>query len=158
VRVPTSRAGLMWQMLRLTLISDAFGAQVAYRLRCRLRALGVPVIPWVLHRASMVWAQVCIGNPVVIEPGLYLPHGQVVVDGIVRVGSDVVLFPWVTVGLVAGTFHGPTIGAGVHVGSGARVLGPITLGAGARVGANAVVLSDVDAGTTVVGMPAAPRT
>ena len=153
---PLSRVGMVWQLVRLVLVTDAFGAQVAYRLRVWLRSRGVPVLPWLLHRLAMTWAQVSIGNPVTIGPGLYLPHGQVVVDGIVRVGPDVVLFPWTTVGLVAGNVVGPTLGAGVHVGTGAKVLGPVAIGDGAHIGANAVVLDDVDAGTTVVGVPARP--
>jgi serine O-acetyltransferase len=99
-------------------------------------------------------AQVCIGDPVVMRPGVYLNHGQVVIDGYVEVQSDVVIAPWVTIGLRAGDFQGPVIGQGVHVGTGAKVLGPINVGAGARIGANAVVVDDVPPGATVVGIPA----
>ena len=42
----------------------------------------------------------------------------------------------------------------MQVGTGARVLGKLEIGDGAQIGANAVVLSDVEAGTTVVGVPA----
>ena len=52
--------------------------------------------------------------------------------------------------------QGPTIGRGVFVGTGARVLGPIQLGDGAQIGANAVVVKDVPAGAVVVGIPAGP--
>jgi len=38
------------------------------------------------------------------------------------------------------------IGRGVHVGTGAKVLGPITIGDGVRIGANAVVLNDLATG------------
>ena len=41
-----------------------------------------------------------------------------------------------------------------HIGTGAKLLGPITVGDGARIGANAVVIHDVPAGATVVGVPA----
>jgi serine O-acetyltransferase len=102
----------------------------------------------------MSWCQVCIGKPVVIAPGLYLPHGQVVVDGITSIGPDCILFPWVTIGLRAGNFQGPSIEAGVHVGTGAKVIGPVSVGAGAKIGANAVVVADVPQGMTAVGVPA----
>jgi serine O-acetyltransferase len=91
---------------------------------------------------------------VVIRPGLYLPHGQVVLDGLVEIGEHAIIFPWVTVGLLAGNLQGPTIGPDVHIGTGAKVLGPVHVGAGARIGANAVVLDDVPPGATVAGVPA----
>lgn len=152
----TSRPDAVLQILRLAWVSDAFLAQICYRAKARLQALGVPILPRVCHRLAMMTAQVCIGDPVVVEPGLYLPHGQVVVDGFVRIGSGIVLFPWVTIGLVAGNFQGPTLQSDVHVGTGAKVVGPITIGAGVRIGANAVVIRDVASGTTVVGVPAHP--
>ena len=104
----------------------------------------------------MATAQVCIGDPVIVQPGLYLAHGQVVIDGFVEIHRGVVIFPWVTVGLRAGDFGGPTIGRNVHIGTGAKVIGPVTVHKGARIGANAVVTRDVPAGTTVVGAPARP--
>ncbi len=102
----------------------------------------------------MMIGQVCIGDPVIIGPGLYLAHGQVVIDGLVRIGQRTVIFPWSTIGLRAGNWTGPTIGNSVTIGSGARVLGAISIGDGANIGANAVVLDDVSKGSTVVGMPA----
>jgi len=47
-----------------------------------------------------------------------------------------------------------SLGSGVVVGAGAKVLGPITLGQGAKVGSNAVVVRDVPPGATAVGIPA----
>lgn len=150
----SGRFGLLIECIRLVFVSDAFIAQVMYRGRVRLSRFRVPVLPWALHRLSMSWCQVCIGTPVVIGPGLYLPHGQVVIDGITDIASDCVVFPWVTVGLKAGNFRGPTIESGAHIGTGAKILGPVTVGPGAIIGANAVVVDDVPAATTVVGVPA----
>lgn len=149
-----NRVRIMYESVRLVFVSDAFIAQVMYRARVRLARFRVPVLPWLLHRLSMSWCQVCIGKPVVIAPGLYLPHGQVVVDGITDIAEDCVLFPWVTIGLKAGVFRGPTIGSSVNIGTGAKVLGAISLGQGCMVGANAVVVDDVPAGCTAVGVPA----
>ena len=42
----------------------------------------------------------------------------------------------------------------MHIGTGAKVLGPITIGDDVRIGANAVVIDDVPSGATVVGAPA----
>ena len=101
-----------------------------------------------------------------IHPGarigrrFFIDHGMGVVIGETsEVGDDCILFHGVTLGGVSmrrGKRH-PTLGDGVMVGAGAKVLGPITIGAGAKVGANAVVVKDVEPHTAVVGIPAKPR-
>lgn len=144
----------VYHVLRLMFTSDAFLALVLYRFKARCQGLGIPVLPRIAHRLAMGIAQVCIGDPVVVAPGIYLAHGQVVIDGITDVHAGAVFFPWVTVGLKAGVFEGPTIGRNVKVGTGAKVIGPVTVGEGASVGANAVVVDDVPRGVTVVGIPA----
>ncbi len=50
-----------------------------------------------------------------------------------------------------------TVEDGASIGSGAVVAGGVRVGAGSLVGAGAVVTRDVAPGTTVVGVPAAPR-
>lgn len=152
-----SRWRTLGTVVRLAWDSDAFFAQVCYRAKARLQALGVPLLPRVFHRLAMLTSQVCIGDPVVIRPGLYLPHGQVVVDGFVTIGEGAVLFPWITIGLRAGVVQGPTLGRDVHVGTGARVIGPVTLGDNVMVGANAFVNKDVPAGHVAMGVPAVSR-
>jgi serine O-acetyltransferase len=144
------------QVVRLMWMSDAFLAHALYRLKARLQALGVPLLPRLAHKMAMQTAQVSIGDPVVMEPGVYIVHGQVVIDGIVEIKRGAIISPWVTIGLRAGDWGGPTIGPNVTVGTGAKVLGNLDVGAGARIGANAVVLDDVTEGTTVVGIPARP--
>jgi serine O-acetyltransferase len=144
------------QMVRLAGVSDAFLAQACYRLKARLQARGVPVLPRVAHRLAMSLAQVSIGDPVLVHPGVYLLHGQVVVDGIVEIGPGVMIAPFVTIGLRAGDPRGATIERDVSIGTGAKIIGAVRIGAGARIGANAVVVDDVPAGTTVVGAPAQP--
>ncbi|MGO8608855.1 serine O-acetyltransferase, partial [Rhizobium johnstonii] len=52
----------------------------------------------------------------------------------------------------------PTLGEGVAVGAGAKILGPITIGAGSVVGANAVVTHDAPDDSVLVGVPAKART
>src|SRR5215510_9506058 len=96
-----------------------------------------------------------------IHPGaqigrrLFIDHGMGVVIGeTAEIGDDVTLYHGVTLG---GTSWGkgkrhPTLGKGVVVGAGAKVLGPITIGDGAKIGANAVVVKDVRANAIVVGV------
>jgi serine O-acetyltransferase len=150
-----SSADAALQIVRLAWSSDAFLAQAFYRAKARLQALGVPLLPRICHRLAILIGQVQIGDPVVAAPGLYLLHGQVVIDGLTQIGSDVRIGPFVTIGL-RGSIHGPTVGDDVEIGTGAKVLGRITVGTGAAVGANAVVIEDVKAGATVAGIPAVP--
>jgi serine O-acetyltransferase len=151
-----SRLDALAQIVRLCVASDAFLAQVLYRTKASLQARGVPLLPRLAHRLAMASAQVSIGDPVIVQPGVYIVHGQVVVDGLVEIGTGVTIAPWVTIGLRAGDFRGPTIEDGAQIGTGAKVIGPVRVGAGARIGANAVVTDDIPAGVTAVGAPARP--
>ncbi|MEW6168493.1 MAG: serine O-acetyltransferase [Pseudomonadota bacterium] len=97
-----------------------------------------------------------------IHPGarigrrFFIDHGAGVVIGeTAEIGDDVTLYHGVTLGGTTwnpGKRH-PTLGDGVIVGAGAKILGAITVGAGARVAANSVVIEDVLPGMTVVGIP-----
>jgi serine O-acetyltransferase len=156
---PALRPGIatLLQILRLCWKSDAFLAQAIYRVNAALRRRGVPVLPTICHRLSIMIAGVMIGDPVVVRPGVHLLHGRVVIDGITEIRPGVVIGPFVTIGLVAGEIVGPTIGEEAKIGAGAVVLGKITVGREATIGANAAVLRDVPAGATVTGVPARPR-
>jgi serine O-acetyltransferase len=152
----SSDADAAVQAIRLAWVSDAFLAQALYRAKARLQALAVPLVPRLLHKLAMASAQVSIGDPVVVAPGVYIVHGQVVLDGLVRVETGVVISPFVTIGLRAGDVTGPVIERGASIGTGAKLIGPVRIGEGATVGANAVVVADVPPGATVVGVPARP--
>ena len=150
----TSRWAVIREVLRISWASDAFGALVLYRLKAACQRRGIPIVPRIAHRLAIAWAQLSIGDPVLVHPGVMLPHGQVVIDGFVVIHSGVRLRPFITIGLKDGVIIGPTLEAGVSLGTGAKVLGPIVVGAHARVGANAVVVADVAAGSVVGGVPA----
>ena len=87
----------------------------------------------------------------------FIDHGMGVVIGeTAEIGDDCTLYHGVTLGGTSwqpGKRH-PTLGSGVIVGAGAKILGPIGIGDRARIGSNAVVVSDVPAFTTAVGIPA----
>ncbi len=153
----TSRLDAAAQIARLAWVSDAFLGQALYRAKARLQALGVPVLPRIAHRLAMAIAQISIGDPVVVEPGVYIIHGQIVADGLVEIHSGVVIAPFVTIGLRAGNVRGAVIESGANIGTGAKLIGPVRIGAGAQVGANAVVVDDIPAATTAVGAPARAR-
>ncbi|MBY0408377.1 MAG: serine O-acetyltransferase, partial [Rickettsiales bacterium] len=100
-----------------------------------------------------------------IHPGatighrFFIDHGMGVVIGeTATIGDDVTIYHDVTLGgtsLSKGIRH-PQVGNNVIIGAGAQLLGPINIGNNARIGSNAVVVKDVDADTTVVGIPARP--
>ncbi|MGQ9698458.1 MAG: serine O-acetyltransferase [Armatimonadota bacterium] len=91
-----------------------------------------------------------------IGKGFFIDHGMGVVIGeTAEVGDDVLLYHGVTLGgtsLKKKKRH-PTVGNGVVIGAGAKVLGPIKIGDGAKIGPNAVVRNDVPPGAVVVGIP-----
>jgi serine O-acetyltransferase len=98
-----------------------------------------------------------------IHPGatigrrFFIDHGMGVVIGeTAEIDDDCTLYHGVTLGGTSwnkGKRH-PTLGKGVVVGAGAKILGPIMIGAGARIGSNAVVVKEVPPGATAIGIPA----
>ncbi|MBE5770662.1 MAG: serine O-acetyltransferase [Clostridiales bacterium] len=91
-----------------------------------------------------------------IGDGFFIDHGTGVVIGETAViGKNVTLYQGVTLGGTGkdtGKRH-PTLGDGVTVGAGAKVLGPINIGNHVKVGAGSIVLKDVPDQCTVVGNP-----
>src|SRR3954463_9386914 len=98
-----------------------------------------------------------------IHPGakigscVFIDHGMGVVIGeTAEVGDGCTIYQGVTLGgtsLYRGEKRHPTLGDGVVVGAGAKILGGFLVGAGARIGSNAVVVRAVPAGATVIGIP-----
>lgn len=92
-----------------------------------------------------------------IGSGLMVDHGTGVVIGATAIlGRNVSMLHSVTLGgsgMGAGRRH-PSIGDGVLIASGAKLLGPITIGHDAKIAAGSVVLNDVVEFSTVAGVPA----
>jgi serine O-acetyltransferase len=98
-----------------------------------------------------------------IHPGakigscVFIDHGMGVVIGeTAEIGDGCTIYQGVTLGgtsLYRGEKRHPTLGSGVVVGAGAKVLGGFVVGDGARIGSNAVVVKEVPPGATVVGIP-----
>lgn len=120
-----------------------------------------------LRGVARVLAQITrFATGIEIHPGatigrrFFIDHGLGVVIGeTTEIGDDVMIYHGVTLGgrsLDHGKRH-PTIGNGVTVGAGAKVLGPIKIGNGSAIGANAVVTQDVPADCIATGIPAAVR-
>src|SRR5512146_1590359 len=111
---------------------------------------------WLAH-----WGRWLTG--IEIHPGakigrrVFIDHGMGVVIGeTAEIGDDSTLYHGVTLGGTSwnkGKRH-PSLGRGVVIGAGAKILGPIQVGDGAKIGSNAVVVRDVPQGATAVGIPA----
>jgi serine O-acetyltransferase len=98
-----------------------------------------------------------------IHPGatigkrFFIDHGTGVVIGeTAEIGDDVTIYQGVTLGGTGkdtGKRH-PTIGNGVMIGSGAKVLGPFKVGDNSNIASGAVVLDEIPPNSTAVGVPA----
>jgi serine O-acetyltransferase len=134
-----------------------------------LHAITLHRIGHVLWRKDWRWLARWLSNwsrwltGIEIHPGatigrrVFIDHGMgIVVGETAEIGDDCTLYQGVTLGgtsLNGGKRH-PTLGRGVIIGAGAKVLGGFTVGDGAKVGSNAVVVREVPAGATAVGNPA----
>src|SRR4029079_2361008 len=131
---------------------------------------------WIHRLAPWFWTRglTCLGRftshlgrwltGIEIHPGakigrrVFIDHGMGVVIGeTAEIGDDCTLYHGVTLGGVQWdkVKRHPTLGRGVVIGAGAKVLGPIYVGDGAKIGSNAVVVKqNVPPGASAVGIPA----
>lgn len=135
-----------------------------------LHALWIHRIAHVCWRMEFRWLGRFISNlgrwltGIEIHPGatfgrrVFIDHGMGIVIGeTAEIGDDCTIYQGVTLGgtsLTRGAKRHPTLGRGVIVAAGAKVLGGFVVGDGARIGSNAVVLREVPPGATAVGIPA----
>ena len=134
-----------------------FHAIQAHRINHCLWQNGRKTLAYFLqNRASEVFG-VDIHPGAVFGQGIMIDHGTGVVVGETAVlGNDISILHGVTLGgsgKESGDRH-PKVGDGVMIGANASVLGNIRIGDCAKIGAGSVVVRDVEAHTTVVGVPA----
>lgn len=110
-----------------------------------------------LHRRRLVRRYgVFVGEHIIIEKGLRLPHPSSIIigDGVV-IKTDVTIYQNVTLGSKGlKTKAYPVLERGVTVFAGAKIIGNINLGESCTIGANSVVNTDVESGSVYAGIPA----
>ncbi|MEE9524445.1 MAG: cysteine--tRNA ligase [Thermodesulfovibrionales bacterium] len=133
-----------------------FHALFCYRFINLLWRMKFPLIPRLFSHVVRFFTGIEIHPAAKIKGGLFIDHGMGVVIGETsEIGDDCLLYQGVTLGGTGkekGKRH-PTLGDGVVVGAGAKVLGAITIGDYVKIGANAVVLKSVPDHSIVVGVP-----
>jgi len=135
-RVAGHVGALNWHAVRL------------YRLSRRLWESDHRALALLVAAANRVLTGVEIPPTAQFGDGLVIMHGHgIVVHRGTRGGRNCVLYQQVTIGDRGA--DPPTLGDGVVLYPGARVLGAISIGDGAAIGANAVVINDVSAGSVV---------
>jgi serine O-acetyltransferase len=133
-----------------------FHAILLHRLGHRLHGAGFTLTARILSQFIRAATGIEIHPGAQIGRRCFIDHGAGVVIGeTTEIGEDVLLYQGVTLGGTGkerGKRH-PTIGDGVVIGAGAKILGNITIGAHTKVGAGSVVIHSVPANSTVVGVP-----
>jgi serine O-acetyltransferase len=127
-----------------------------YRLNHWLWNHGMRLFARWLSQVARLFTGIEIHPAAKIGRRLFIDHGMGVVVGETTViGDEVTIYQGVTLGGTGkeqGKRH-PTIGNGVVIGAGSRVLGNIEIGHNSRIGAGSVVLRSVPDDSTVVGVP-----
>ena len=134
-----------------------FHALLSHRIAHRLWNAKFRWLARVMSHLARWFTGIEIHPGAVIGRRVFIDHGMGVVIGeTAEIGDDTTLYHGVTLGGTSwnkGKRH-PTLGKGVVVGAGAKILGPILVADGAKIGSNAVVVKDVPPGATAVGIPA----
>lgn len=143
-------------VLELLTVYPGVHAVILYRVAHGLWRRKLHYLARVISFLARMLTQIDIHPGARIGRRFFIDHGcGVVIGETAEIGDDVTLYHGVTLGATTwspGKRH-PTLGNGVVVGAGAKILGPITVGDHARVAANSVVIGDVAAASTVVGIP-----
>lgn len=133
-----------------------FHALLLHRIAHKLWLWEIPLIPRMISAFARFLTGIDIHPGATIGKRFFIDHGMGVVIGeTTEIGDDCLLYQGVTLGGTSSKAEKrhPTLGKGVVVGAGAKVLGNIMLGNYSKIGAGSVVINDVPEHATVVGIP-----
>lgn len=131
-------------------------ALLIHRISHKLWVWKIPVIPRIISTFARFLTGIDIHPGAQIGRRFFIDHGMGVVIGeTTEIGDDVLVYQGVTLGGTSSKAEKrhPTLGNGVVVGAGAKVLGNILLGDYSKIGAGSVVVDNVPEHSTVVGIP-----
>lgn len=143
-------------IIEVILCYPGFHALLFHRIAHKLWKLKLPVIPRLISSFSRFLTGIDIHPGAQIGRRFFIDHGMGVVIGETTIiGDDVLLYQGVTLGGTSSKKEKrhPTLGRGVVVGAGAKVLGNITIGNYSKIGAGSVVIHNVPDHATVIGVP-----
>lgn len=132
-------------------------AIVHYRIAHKIYNRGFRIIARIIMGWNQFITNIDIHPASIIGRRVFIDHGVGVVIGETAIlGDDITIYQGVTLGGVSleKVKRHPTIGSGVVIGAGAKVLGNIIIGENAKIGANSVVIKDIPPDSTAIGIPA----
>ena len=143
-------------VLEIVLCYPGFHAVLLHRFAHRIYSAGWFTVARIVSQFARSVTGIEIHPGAKIGRRCFIDHGMGVVIGETsEIGDDVLLYQGVTLGGTgkdSGKRH-PTIGNGVVIGTGAKILGNIRIGDFVKVGAGSVVVHPVPDHSTVVGVP-----
>ena len=160
--VPVLRGDHHLALLRGSGFSRAFVALGANRLRQRLSATAQGmgyVLVNAVSPSAYISPSAKIGKGVAIMAGAVINAEATIADAVIvntgtTVDHDCVIADGVHLAPQCALAGNVTVGEGAFLGIGTKVVPERVIGAGAIVGAGSVVVSDIEPGTTAVGVPA----
>ena len=143
-------------ILEIVFCYPGFQALTIHRISHKLWKYRFPLLPRLFSHVTRFLTGVEIHPGAKIGSGVFIDHGMGVVIGETsEIGNRCLLYQGVTLGGTgkeSGKRH-PTLEENVVIGAGAKVLGAIHIGTNTRIGAGSVVVKNVEANSTVVGIP-----
>jgi serine O-acetyltransferase len=143
-------------VVEIVLCYPGFHAILLHRIAHGFYGGGWYTLARIVSQFSRTFTGIEIHPGATIGRRFFIDHGMGVVIGeTAEIGDDCLLYQGVTLGGTGkdtGKRH-PTLGQGVVVGTGAKILGNILIGDHVKVGAGSVVVRPVPPHSTVVGVP-----
>jgi serine O-acetyltransferase len=134
-------------LLKTVIGNKGFRATAAYRLKNYAYFTNKAVLLKFFLFINAIINGIDISHRAEIGLGLQMPHAQCIVIGDATIGDNITIYPGVTIGATwnkerQGRRY-PTIGEGVKISTGAKIIGPVSIGENSVIGANAVVTHDI---------------